>query len=100
MEPLSNQMATLTSELYGSLEKIDFDTLSPLATYCIYQSTVVQLRLWKKTGTEKYRDNVSGLKKVLGWFNQRWLVAGMYLRALDVDWPELILPSTGFCISS
>jgi hypothetical protein len=100
MEPLSNQMAALTSKLYNSAETMDYDTLSPLATYCMYQSAVVQLRLWKKTGREEYRERLAGLKSVLSWFNRRWLVGSMYLRALEVAWPEMILPSTGFCISS
>jgi hypothetical protein len=99
MEPLSHQMAMLTSELFHSSETIEYDTLSPLATYCIYQSAVVQFRLWKTTNREDYKENLAGLKKVLTWFNERWLVAGMYLRALDSEWPELILPSSGFCIS-
>ena len=63
MEPLSKQTVELTLKLYHSAEVIDYDTLSPLAAYCMYQSAVVQYKLWKKTGREEYQENLAGLKR-------------------------------------
>lgn len=77
MEPLSTHMAILSKDQFGNANTVELETLSPLATYCLYQSAVVQLQLWQRTGDEIYKERVESLKQVLAIFNRRWRVAGM-----------------------
>ena len=76
MEELSTRMADQSRRLYIGRPDVEYEILSPLATYCFYQSAVVQLDLWRRTGDVIYKQRAESLKEVLGIFNRRWRVAG------------------------
>jgi hypothetical protein len=77
MEPLSTQIAEFSHRLFGeSGEDRDYSTLSPYVPLSLYQSAVVQLRLWKQTGDPTYHQRLSSLKAILGHFDRRWAVSG------------------------
>ena len=110
MEPLSTQIACFSQRLFGgSDEDRDYSTFSPYVPLSLYQSAVVQLRLWKQTGDPAYEERLVSLKGILGHFNRRWVIggdchlskikpekssadtaAGFYLSALEQDWPVLL----------
>lgn len=114
MEPLSTQIVGLSAHLFGDLELVDIELMSPFVTHSLYQSAVVQLRLWKVTGESIFGENLESLKRVLGHFNRRWLIAGTlnptccmsdtdkflgkYITALEDDWPEVLIPFNGLPI--
>jgi hypothetical protein len=77
MEPVSTQIAEFSAFLFGDVEKIEYPTLSPLVPYSLYQAAVVQFRLWKRHNKDQHRNNLNSLKRILSYFNQRWLVAGL-----------------------
>jgi hypothetical protein len=77
MEPLSTQIADFSQRLFGGAdEDRDYSTFSPYVPLSLYQSAVVQLRLWKQTGDSTYEDRLVSLKGILGHFNRRWVIAG------------------------
>jgi hypothetical protein len=76
MEPLSKQIAEFSKRLFGDGNSIDYGTLSPYVPYSLYQSAVVQHRLWNQTGHEDHKTALASLKEILGHFRKRWLIAG------------------------
>ncbi|KAK3620812.1 hypothetical protein LTR56_020586 [Elasticomyces elasticus] len=92
MEPLSTQIVVFSSRLFGDGEGIDYGTLSPYIPLSLYQAAVVQSRLYRRTGERCYGEALLTLKRLLGYFNKRWLVAGFCLDALEAENPVL-LPS-------
>ena len=80
MEPLSTQIADFSQRLFGEGgQDRDYSTLAPYVPLSLYQSAVVQLRLWKQTGDPTYHRHLGSLKSILGHFNQRWVVSGNHL---------------------
>lgn len=79
MEPLSTQIVQLSSALFRTGEDISYGTFSPYVPLSLYQAAVVQLRVWKRTGEERYCHGLSSLKQTLGHFNKRWTVASRWL---------------------
>ena len=80
MEPLSTQIADFSNRLFGeSGEDADYSTFSPYVPLSLYQSAVVQLRLWKQTGNPAYHKGLNSLKAILGYFNRRWAVSGNHM---------------------
>jgi hypothetical protein len=76
MEPLSKRIAEFSKQLFGDGNGIDYGTLSPYVPYSLYQSAVVQHRLWNQTGHEDHKSALASLKEILGHFRKRWLIAG------------------------
>jgi hypothetical protein len=81
MEPLSAKIVSLSSQLFGNLDLVDIELMSPFVTHSLYQSAVVQFRSWKVTGDSTYIENIESLKRVIGHFDKRWLLAGMNIIA-------------------
>lgn len=115
MEPLSKRVAEFSRELFADESEIDYGSLSPYVPYSIYQSAVVQHQLWKQNGQEIHQAAMNSLKKILGYFSKRWLIAsniifsphrfdskliggflGRYQEALDAESPTLMLPWQDF----
>jgi hypothetical protein len=77
MEPLSAQITSFSHRLFGGPEvEHDYSTFSPYVPLSLYQSAVVQSRLWRATGDVRHQDAVASLKEILGHFNKRWSIAG------------------------
>lgn len=76
MEPLSTQIVQFSRRLFGPEQNVDCNTLSPYVLLSLYQSAIVQLRLWKQTKNVVYTDALESLKEIIGFFNQRWASAG------------------------
>lgn len=51
-------------------------SLSPFVPYALYQTAVIQLRLWEQNGKPKYKENLQLMVTLLDCFSQRWSIAG------------------------
>jgi hypothetical protein len=103
MEATSKRIVEFSSLLFGDVEKINYDRLSPFVPHSLYQAAVVQLRSFKQTNEIKYKENLDSIKTILGYFNKRWIGTGKYLVALDTfktDWPITLFPVEGFSVSA
>ncbi|KAK3117102.1 hypothetical protein LTR53_001831 [Teratosphaeriaceae sp. CCFEE 6253] len=85
MQPLSTQIKVFSNQLFGNGEAICYGTLSPYIPLSLYQAAVVQSRLYRRSGEQCYGEALLSLKKLLGYFNRRWLVAGMSCRPVEVE---------------
>lgn len=90
VEGTSLELARYCRRLFGVEETI-WGIFSPFVPYALYQFAVIQLRIMQRDPNPLYEANILFLKKVLGYFNKRLLVAGRYLRELQVDSPPLLL---------
>jgi len=119
IEMTSNRIVAFSTLLFGDISKVNIDAMSPFTIYSLYQSAIVQYRLWKQTGLEKYEVGLNTLKTNLGTFSLRWQVAGkelfktiLYqltrvsgkyldsLNALTIEWPETMLFLHGEAVSA
>ncbi|KAK3067025.1 hypothetical protein LTR53_016340 [Teratosphaeriaceae sp. CCFEE 6253] len=85
MHPLSTQINVFSNQLFGNGEAICYGTLSPYIPLSLYQAAVVQSRLYRRSGEQCYGEALLSLKKLLGYFNRRWLVAGTSCRPVEVE---------------
>jgi hypothetical protein len=65
---------------------IDFPQISPYIPYCVYQSAVIQKRLWREGRGEVYGEREEWFKSVLRLFTRRWKGAGTYIFSLEWYW--------------
>ncbi|KAK0307895.1 hypothetical protein LTR01_005227 [Friedmanniomyces endolithicus] len=90
MEPLSHRITQFATRLFGTGQDLNYGTFSPYVPLSLYQAAVVQNRLWMRSGDAAYKENLLALKHILQFYSRRWMVARVYLRALDDDEPLLI----------
>lgn len=77
MGPFSTQITSFSQRLFGGPEADrDYSTFSPYVPLSVYQSAVVQLRLWRATGDASYQVGLASLKEILSYFKKRWSIAG------------------------
>jgi hypothetical protein len=119
LEYISTQIVEFSEYLFRDLDKIKYNLMSPFVPQSLYQAAIVQFRLWKQTNETRYKNALDSLRQILGYFNKRWLVAGMcdssvgksdltirtgkYLEALEnikADYPLTMLPLHGSYISA
>ncbi|KAK0860466.1 hypothetical protein LTR91_006504 [Friedmanniomyces endolithicus] len=95
MEPLSIRITQFSLRLFGTGQDLNYGTFSPYVPLSLYQAAVVQLRLWKRSGEIVHEDNLRSLKHILEYYCRRWLIAGVYLHALEQESPALIPHALG-----
>jgi hypothetical protein len=78
LESTSSRIAVFSAHLFADISLVDIDKMSPFVPYSLYQSAVVQYRLFQQTAQMEYQRNFESLKSILGSFKRRWLVAGQY----------------------
>jgi hypothetical protein len=121
LEYISTQTFEFSEYLFRDLDKVKYNVMSPFVPQSLYQAAIVQFRLWKQTNETRYKNAFDSLKQILGYFNKRWLVAGMsdvtsllrrvsltirtgkYLEALEnikADYPLTMLPLHGSYVSA
>lgn len=76
LEDLSTQIAGFTLRLFGDVEQINYSQLSPYVPYCVYQSAVIQTKLWRDCRDDLYMERATWLKTFLGLLDRRWRAAG------------------------
>lgn len=76
MEPLSKRIAEFSRKLFANGDEVDYVTLSPFVPISLYQSAVVQWRLWKQSRKAEHKVALESLKVILGYFSKRWGIAG------------------------
>ncbi|KAH8897143.1 hypothetical protein GQ53DRAFT_742980 [Thozetella sp. PMI_491] len=91
LEKISLEITHYCRRLFEIEDEINFNSLSPLVPYAIYQATVIQLRLIQPGAAAIYAENVEYLKKVLGHYTRIWLIAGKYRQKLEMDSPPLLV---------
>jgi hypothetical protein len=77
LEEASTAIVSFSAYLFGEPEKLNYATFSPFVPYSLYQAGIVQFRLWKQTSALRHRESLDSVKKILGFFNMRWLIGGM-----------------------
>lgn len=98
----STQITEFSRHLFGDINAVDLETVSPLIPHSLYQAAVVQYRLEKQSGEIRYRNGLESLKEILGHFGRRWCVGGRYLealRGLTEEYPTITLPLSGVYVS-
>jgi hypothetical protein len=123
LEEASTAIVSFSAYLFGNPEKLNYATFSPFVPYSLYHAGLVQFRLWKQTSALRHRESLDSVKKILAFFNRRWLIGGMvliwknffmslliadlvtgkYLEALEamkVDWPVTMAPMQGLFLGS
>lgn len=53
-----------------------YETISPYVVYSVFQSAIIQYRLWRASQDAGYKHSFDQLRTILNDFKQRWLVAG------------------------
>jgi hypothetical protein len=99
----AERLVDFSVRLFGNVDEYNFDQMTPLVPYPLYQSAIIQYRLLKQTSEPKYRENLESLKRILGYFSRRWIIAEKYLEALETfktDWPVTIFPLEGGSVSA
>jgi hypothetical protein len=76
IEETSIRVLTFAEASYGDRdENYPTETLSPYLPYSLCQAAIVQYRLWKQTGNPICKQRLDVLKRILGEFSKRWMVA-------------------------
>jgi hypothetical protein len=77
MEQLSAKMAEITDHIFNfAQDENKRFMLSPFVPYALYQTTVIELRLWKQKGELQYKERADRMVQILWHFNKRWSIAG------------------------
>ena len=76
LETEAGCIVDFASQLFGVVEDLEYQTMSPLIPYSLYQAAVVQFRLWKQSDRDAYKKGLDVLTGALAQFNKRWLIAG------------------------
>ena len=63
-EPLSTEIVHLSRQIVLG-ENVNYATLSPYVPYSLYQSAVVQFRLWKRSNDGTYKEGFDSLTDIL-----------------------------------
>lgn len=79
MEQLSSRMAEISDYILGVAEDENKRfMLSPFVPYALYQTAVIELRLWNLKGESRYKESADKMVQLLQHFSKRWHVAGKY----------------------
>jgi hypothetical protein len=78
IEATAGQVAEIAAQLFDPIENLDMGKLSPYSLYSIYQTAAVHSRMWKVTKQKIHGETLCFLKGLLGHFNTRWRIAGMW----------------------
>lgn len=77
MERLSAKMAEISDYILGMAQDENKRfMLSPFVPYALYQTAVIELRLWKQKGESQYKERADRMVQILWLFTRRWLIAG------------------------
>jgi HEAT repeat protein len=71
-------MVQLGRELSSELVAVGSELLRPLALFAIYQVSKIYVRQRTIIADGRYEDGLRVLLQLLGLFEERWRVAGMY----------------------
>lgn len=82
MESAAIQLTDFSVHLFADLEVMDIRQMSALIPHSLYSATLVHLRIWRQTKSMFCKVRVDALKRILGHFRKRWLVAGAQISAL------------------
>ncbi|KAJ5880407.1 uncharacterized protein N7473_011460 [Penicillium subrubescens] len=100
MEQLSAKMAEISDYIFGMAQDENKRfMLSPFVPYALYQTAVIELRLWKQKGEPQYKERADRMIQILWLFSKRWSIAGKYIAALYSPHPPVTLPAQDFYIS-
>lgn len=89
IEDIANRFSRFGQQVYANPvgPEANVDQYSPFACYCIYQAITVQQRLRQRFNSPSSNMASETLRSVLSKFQQRWLVASLYIKQLDVSDP-------------
>lgn len=76
-EQLTAIMVHMVEEINAEIAATNWDLLRPLALYSIYQVAQIYVRLCQRHPEPKYKHGIRVLLQSLGYFDQRWRLAGM-----------------------
>lgn len=77
MEQLSERMAEISDYILGfAQDENKRFMLSPFVPYALYQTAVVELRLWKQKGESQHKERADRMAQLLRHFSKRWSIAG------------------------
>lgn len=77
IDALSTRLAELSEHLLAiAQDETNKMTLSPYLPYVLYQTAVVQDRLWKQKNEVTYKQRAETMVTILKCFSKRWHVAG------------------------
>jgi hypothetical protein len=71
------RIADFSRLLFSDLEAVDVRTMSPLVPHSLYQAALVQFQSWKQNNEVFCKQRLDSLKRILGHFKRRWLIAGI-----------------------
>lgn len=72
------------------LDKLPMEAYSPMVINSLFQAAVVQREIVKERGGEEDREGLERVMEMLGMFDRRWKVAGMYSSSSPVLWMGLL----------
>ncbi|OOQ84271.1 hypothetical protein PEBR_33966 [Penicillium brasilianum] len=100
MEQLSARMAEISDYFLGvARDENKRFMLSPFVPYALYQTAVIESRLWKQEGNSQHKERAYRMVELLRYFSNRWAIAGKYVAVLDSPHPPVTLPAQEFYIS-
>jgi hypothetical protein len=77
MEQLSARMAEISDYLLGvAQDENKRFMLSPFVPYALYQTAVIESRLWKQKGESQHKERAYRMVELLRYFSNRWAIAG------------------------
>ncbi|ORY11886.1 hypothetical protein BCR34DRAFT_601007 [Clohesyomyces aquaticus] len=104
MEDTSLRAILFAEASYGDREEnYPPEIHSPYLPYSLFQSAIVQYRLWKQSNDPVCKQRLDLLRSILSEFTKRWIGAWRYLDILDnlnELWPPIVIPFPGSFISN
>ncbi|THY21659.1 hypothetical protein D6D01_06542, partial [Aureobasidium pullulans] len=91
---LCAEVIRLAEQLNIELAETQADLLRPLAIYSVYQVAQIYVRQYRRDPDLDYENGIRTLSKTLGFFEQRWRVAGLYKAEIT---SAIGLPSRSVC---
>lgn len=77
MEQLSARMAEISDYFLGvARDENKRFMLSPFVPYALYQTAVIESRLWKQEGNSQHKERAYRMVELLRYFSNRWSIAG------------------------
>ena len=92
-EMLSASVVQMAETLNTELAVTHSELLRPLALYSIYHVSQIYVRQCQRDPDPRYRHGIRALLKALGFFEQRWRIAGMPFQSIRVHRPKAHLHS-------
>lgn len=77
MEQLSARMAEISDYFLGvAQDENNRFMLSPFVPYALYQTAVIESRLWKQKSESQHKERAYRMVELLRYFSNRWAIAG------------------------